>query len=100
MNNQFKKYTFLFLASLSLIGCQTDVKEEVEQLPNILWISAEDLSPRMAAYGDSTISTPNLDKLANEGVVYDHVSLQLVFALPVEMPSLREDIRPVMGGII
>ena len=38
--------------------------------PNILWISCEDLSPRLSFYGDSTIRTPNLERLAKEGVVY------------------------------
>ena len=38
---------------------------------NILWITAEDLSPRFSFYGDSTVVTPNLDRLAREGVVYD-----------------------------
>lgn len=40
--------------------------------PNILWIVAEDLSPTIPAFGDSTVVTPNLDRLADEGVVYDH----------------------------
>ena len=41
--------------------------------PNILWISTEDLSPHFSFYGDSTVRTPHLDRLAKEGVVYDHV---------------------------
>ncbi|HEX5024584.1 MAG TPA: sulfatase-like hydrolase/transferase, partial [Agriterribacter sp.] len=41
--------------------------------PNILWISCEDLSPHFSFYGDSTIITPNLERLAREGVVYDNV---------------------------
>jgi len=36
--------------------------------PNILWISAEDLSPDLGCYGDSYAKTPNLDRLASEGV--------------------------------
>jgi arylsulfatase A-like enzyme len=36
--------------------------------PNIVWISAEDLSPRLGAYGDPLARTPNLDRLAAEGV--------------------------------
>ncbi|MCB0687067.1 MAG: sulfatase-like hydrolase/transferase [Saprospiraceae bacterium] len=40
------------------------------QRPNILWITAEDLSPRLACYGDSLAHTPNLNELAREGVVY------------------------------
>ena len=38
--------------------------------PNILWITVEDLSPRIGAYGDSIAETPNIDRLASEGVRY------------------------------
>ncbi len=41
--------------------------------PNFLWIVAEDLSPYLAAYGDSTVSTPNLDRLSSEGVTYTNM---------------------------
>ena len=40
--------------------------------PNILWITCEDLSPRLGCYGDQTVPTPNLDRLAREGVRYTH----------------------------
>lgn len=42
-----------------------------QERPNILWISAEDLSPRFSFYGDSTVATPNLNRLAAEGIIYD-----------------------------
>jgi uncharacterized sulfatase len=35
--------------------------------PNILWISAEDISPDLGSYGDSYARTPNLDRLASQG---------------------------------
>ncbi len=38
--------------------------------PNILWISCEDISPRLGCYGDPQATTPNLDQLAKEGVRY------------------------------
>lgn len=38
--------------------------------PNIVWISAEDLSPRLGAYGDELAATPNLDRLAAQGALY------------------------------
>ena len=41
--------------------------------PNILWLIAEDMSPYLASFGDSTVKTPNLDRLAAEGVRYTHV---------------------------
>lgn len=43
---------------------------ELPEKPNILWLVAEDLSPYIAAYGDATVRTPNLDRLAAEGVRY------------------------------
>lgn len=36
--------------------------------PNIIWLSCEDMSPHLGCYGDSTIPTPNIDRLAREGV--------------------------------
>lgn len=38
--------------------------------PNILWISAEDIGPAFGCYGDEFATTPNIDKLAEDGVVY------------------------------
>ncbi len=38
--------------------------------PNILWISCEDISPHLGCYGDSQAITPNLDRLAKQGVRY------------------------------
>ncbi len=38
--------------------------------PNILWITAEDLSPALGCYGDPDARTPHLDALAKESVRY------------------------------
>jgi len=41
--------------------------------PNILWISCEDLSPRLGCYGDPVARTPNLDRLAKQGMMFRRV---------------------------
>lgn len=41
--------------------------------PDIVLIVAEDLSPRIGAFGDPVARTPNLDRLAAEGVRYPNV---------------------------
>jgi N-sulfoglucosamine sulfohydrolase len=41
--------------------------------PNIVWLSTEDIRPYLTAYGDPTAHTPNIDRLAREGVVYTNV---------------------------
>ena len=38
------------------------------QPPNILWIAVEDISPLMSCYGYAANPTPNLDRLARNGV--------------------------------
>lgn len=38
--------------------------------PNILWLSAEDISPHLGCYGDPHAITPFLDSLAERGVRY------------------------------
>jgi uncharacterized sulfatase len=40
--------------------------------PNVLWISCEDTGPQLSCYGDPHSRTPNLDRLAGEGIRYQH----------------------------
>jgi len=41
--------------------------------PNILWLVLEDTSPTLAPYGDATIDTPHMSRLAKEGITYTNV---------------------------
>ncbi len=40
-------------------------------LPNILWLDAEDMCPELGCYGMPLVHTPNLDRLAAEGVRFE-----------------------------
>lgn len=40
--------------------------------PNILWLSAEDISAHLGCYGYKNATTPNLDNLAKQGTRYTH----------------------------
>jgi len=44
-----------------------------QKLPNIVWLNVEDMSPRLGCYGDMTVPTPNIDRLAREGVRYTNM---------------------------
>lgn len=50
--------------------------------PTILWLTSEDNDTFLGCYGDPLAKTPTLDKLAHEGVLYEHCS-----AMPVCAPS-------------
>ena len=40
--------------------------------PNILWLTAEDMGPHLRACGDTYSITPNLDRLAARGCLYNN----------------------------
>lgn len=45
-------------------------QKKKEKPLNIVWLSTEDMGPILGSYGNNVIKTPNLDKLAKEGVRY------------------------------
>jgi hypothetical protein len=53
--------SLLFIPSLA---------QQAHKQPNIIWISTEDLSPHMGCYGDPVAKTPNIDRLASQGIRY------------------------------
>lgn len=58
----------IFLIMLGLISCQAKV---LEKKPNFILIMADDLGYEgIGAYGNQTILTPNLDKMAAEGLLF------------------------------
>lgn len=62
---------FLKLTGLAGLGLTLGAAADTTDRPNILWLSAEDISPLLGCYGDTYAHTPNLDQLAHEGVRYD-----------------------------
>jgi N-sulfoglucosamine sulfohydrolase len=72
---------------LSNIGCKQVNEPEIKGNPfpvhpNILWISCEDISPRLGCYGDSLAQTPNLDRLASQGARYTNVFTSAAVCAP------------------
>lgn len=49
------------------------VKIKLPERPNILWLVTEDMGAYIPPFGDSTVATPNLSKLAEEGVTYPNL---------------------------
>jgi len=60
--------SFAFLAG-ALSGFASD-RLQAQEKPNILWIIVEDMSSHFGYQGEKLVHTPNVDKMAKEGVVY------------------------------
>ena len=63
-----KTYIY-FCIFLFMISCSNH-SEKIKKPLNVVWISCEDMGPILGSYGNQIIKTPNLDKLASEGVRY------------------------------
>lgn len=63
----YKLISFSLLIVFATQSCNPEVTTEK---PNIIWLNVEDLSPMLGAYGDKYATTPNLDQLAKEGVLF------------------------------
>ncbi len=57
------------LVLFSIAGCtQQEKADDSQTRPNIIWLMSEDISNDLACYGMEGLQTPNLDKLASEGI--------------------------------
>jgi hypothetical protein len=54
--------------------------------PNILWITCEDISPYLGCYGFEQAQTPNLNRLAEEGIRYTRAYANAPVCAAVSMP--------------
>ncbi|MCX8496759.1 MAG: sulfatase [Akkermansiaceae bacterium] len=58
--------------SMILVGLSSCVLQAAEpERLNILWLIAEDMSPHFGCYGEKAIQTPNVDKMAARGVLFE-----------------------------
>ena len=88
-----RNYTlFLFLFSLmNVFGFQSNA--QTKSRPNILFIPVDDLRPELGCYGNKIIKTPNIDRLAKQGVVFKHAYCQRAVCNP-SRASLLTGLRP------
>lgn len=73
MYSKLTKQTAIGLATLTGlagVACHHKIPDE---LPNILWITSEDNSAYFTGgYGNAFATTPNIDRLAEDGFIYTH----------------------------
>jgi arylsulfatase A-like enzyme len=85
----------IFLFTLLLLSTTATT---AQRLPNILWLSCEDLSPHFGCYGDSTVPTPNIDRLAREGVRFTNAFTTAGVCAPSRCAIITGQYQTATGG--
>ncbi len=80
------------LAALGIRGEQSGSDQK-----NILFLIADDLKPLLSCYGDNRIETPNFDRLAARGFVFENAFCQYPVCGPSRL-SLLTGLRPTTSG--
>ena len=76
-------YLILLVSTFLIVSCKNGKNQIAVKKPNVILIMADDLGyETIGTYGGSSYPTPNLDKLANEGMRFDHC-----YSTPLCTPS-------------
>jgi len=75
------------------MACFTNCRNQNVSKPNILFIAVDDLRPELGCYGNKYIKSPNIDRLANEGVLFENAFCQSAVCNP-SRASLLSGLRP------
>ena len=65
------KKIIVLIAIITFVHSSFSQNKEVKK-PNIIWIMAEDMSTDLECYGMKAVKTPNLNKMAAEGVLFEN----------------------------
>lgn len=98
MKNHYKiTIQFYLIIIISFLSCKTNqINKEENKLKtkhNILFISIDDLRTKINSYGEDKMITPNIDKLASEGVQFNQAYTNIAVC-GASRASVMTGIRP------
>ncbi len=93
-NGHFRSFApRLLLLLLAFVG-----RSYAADRPNVLFIAIDDLRPELGCYGSPIAVTPNLDRLAQEGLLFNRAYCQQAICA-ASRASLLTGLRPDTCGI-
>ncbi len=88
----------LLSAALPILLATGAQAQNTPQKPNLLFIAVDDLKPLLGCYGDKTMKSPNIDRLAARGVLFERAYCNQAVCAP-SRNALLTGLRPQTLGI-
>ncbi|WP_136482918.1 sulfatase [Cognatitamlana onchidii] len=93
-----KRNILFFVVLLCSFFTASGQQSDSDIQPNVLVFYIDDLRAELGCYGSKTAKTPNIDKLATEGVLFNKAYVQQAICAPSRMSTLT-GLRPETLGI-
>ncbi|MCP4262108.1 MAG: sulfatase, partial [Planctomycetes bacterium] len=95
----FLKNSSMFAGSALFCGLangQSSIRRD--KRPDVLFIAIEDIAAIMGCYGHPLVKTPNIDKLARSGILFERAYCQVAVCNP-SRASVSTGLRPETTGV-
>ncbi len=82
---------------MATLHCLVSQAADAER-PHILWFVVDDMSPNFGCYGETTIATPNVDRLAREGTKFSHAFVTAPVCSPCRSAMITGMYQTTIGA--
>jgi N-sulfoglucosamine sulfohydrolase len=95
---RLQRMFFITLTSISFLTFREGAAQSSATKPNIIWIILDDVSPNLGSYGDAQAITPNMDRLAREGLRFTNAFTHAPVCAPSRSGLLTGMYPTTMGS--
>jgi iduronate 2-sulfatase len=86
------------VALLAMLFCIAGARLDAAEQRNVLFIAVDDLRPELACYGHAMVKSPNIDRLASKGLLFERAYCQQAVCGATRF-SLMTGLRPDTTGV-